>query len=114
MFTVNENLRILLYVICISFRIIPIYIMYKFKNTQKYFRLIYLIISCFFLYKFYNHNNTDVGFFGGDIWWNNLRIVHSIYYILWCAISMYYSNKHTELLLIFDLLIGIITYVNKK
>ena len=101
----------------------------------NYFSYFYLIIGILFIYKYiistyptypnylYKKQNSSfvklvrvsehskVGFFGGQVWWNNYRLIHGVIYILFFYLNLI-KYKNTYKLLIFDLLIGLIGFVN--
>ena len=64
-----------------------------------------------FLYTGYK-NEKKLGFFGGEIWWNNLRIIHGICYLLFTILYFKKVNKLYILLLI-DLLIGLLSFIKQ-
>ncbi len=54
--------------------------------------------------------NTCLGAFGGEIWWNHLRPVHSILYFLF-AYNAIIGNKNAWIYLLADVLVGLISFL---
>ena len=52
---------------------------------------------------------TGTEVFGADIWWNEIRPIHSMLYLLFC-IYMYKKNEYAYLPLLLDLIIGIVSF----
>lgn len=57
-----------------------------------------LIIATYFLYAFLTWRGKK-GFFGGVLWWNNMRLVHSIVFLL----AIWYPK-----LLYVDVILGVL------
>lgn len=108
---VSVKLRILLFLLlCIPIRSLFVYIVYKNPKYLRFFSVFYLIMGIGFLNQFIK--NKRIGFFGGKVWWNNLRLLNFIFYTLF-AISAFYKNKKSYLLLIPDIVIGMILFIFK-
>ena len=99
---------ILLYILfCIPIRTLLIYLTYH----KKELNIIYILATIGFLIKFFNNNNNERGFFNSLVWWNDLRFIHSIIYIIY-LILIYKKYDKAYIILIIDLLIGIIGFIN--
>ena len=50
---------------------------------------IFLLFSLLFFWRYWSYDPTKVnrGRFGGIVWWNNMRLVHSIAYLLFGILS---------------------------
>ena len=68
-----------------------------------------LVVSTGFLYTFL-FSKKSLGVFGGKVWWNNMRLVHSIIYLLFsiCAIT---KKSWSWYILLVDVVIGFVAFV---
>lgn len=81
------------------FACIPVRLIYAFiQNRYLFLNWISGIIGITFIYKWYTWKG-EVGGFGGKLWWNNMRLIHGIIYIL--------SVKY-PILLYYDVVLGFI------
>ena len=78
-------------------------------NYLPYFGMLTLLISIGFI-RSYFFSKKKVGFFKGDIWWNDLRLIHSIIYLLF-SISAFSRSKCSWIFLLVDLFIGLISFI---
>ena len=108
----NVITRIILYFfLCIPVRSIPILILY---NTNKFnfpISIFYLIIGVLFLWRSFSYTPNQKGLFGGNVWWQELRIFHGFVYLL---VYKLLHNKQIDLvkkILIIDLLLGILKFL---
>jgi hypothetical protein len=110
----NIQKRFLLFLIfCIGSRIMIFYISLHINEKYiKYIGLITLIIGIGFAYIFLTDSRKTGGeVFGDKIWWNNLRPVHSVLYILFSFNALVYNKSMSQLLLA-DVIIGFIFFLN--
>lgn len=97
---------------CIPVRILLAYLVYITLNDSFYqlykshlASIIFTIGLSFMIIYIMGWRQT--GFeAGGKIWWNNLRPIHSIIYLL-TAVGMLFNIKNIYVLLLLDVLIGI-------
>lgn len=81
------------------FGCIPSRILYAILvNTYPRLWFLNLIIATYFFYKYLTWRG-EKGFFGGVLWWNNMRLVHSIVFLL----AIWYPK-----LLYVDVILGIL------
>ena len=109
----NIYKRILLFsLFCIPTRYIFMHLSRKYENKySKYFILIALLFSISQFYLYINDlRKTGVEVFGADIWWNQLRPIHGVLYLLFC-IYTYKKQKHAYIPLLVDIIIGIIGFI---
>jgi len=105
MLTIEKKYRIALFLfICLSVRSIPIFVLTIYPTLSNSIVLFYLIIGISFLKTFLFSKKTK-GFFGGDIWWNDNRIFHSICYLMFVLLYIIKKKYYTEIL-VFDLLVS--------
>jgi hypothetical protein len=95
----NDNQRLLLFFLgCIPVRIIYAI----FQNSKYSLWWLNVIIGVYFIYSWATWKG-EKGAFGGILWWNNMRLIHGIIYLI--AIQYPY-------LLYIDVIIGIIAKLN--
>jgi hypothetical protein len=108
----SKNERILLFFFgCVITRLLPFIILLHNSNMKTLFAVLYFFMGLGFIYNFFTSTRSK-GFFGGPVWWNHLRIVHGIIYLIFSFMSLFSNIKNTEFLLLFDTLIGIIAFVH--
>jgi hypothetical protein len=80
------------------FGCIPVRIVYAFIQNHKwiqqtfpYFIYINLLISIGFLMQYLKWTPETRGGFGGKVWWNDLRLLHSILFVIaiWYPMILY-------------------------
>jgi hypothetical protein len=110
----NLSKRLFLFLIgCIGARFSLTYLI-KTHNIKYRNMLIGLLclIGIGFLYIYINDlRKTGIEVFGDKIWWNHLRPIHGILYLL-TAIFLYNNNKDAYLIIFTDTLIGLIAFFN--
>tara|TARA_Y100000022_G_C12971046_1_gene249053 strand:- start:70 stop:411 length:342 start_codon:yes stop_codon:yes gene_type:complete len=109
----NETQRILAYLlVCLPVRSIPIIVLFYTRKFNILISLLYLGMGLSFLYQTTTIQERQLGFLGGKIWWLNLRYLHALVYLL-VAVLLYQGEiKKVRCLLIADLLVGLIGFVN--
>lgn len=105
--------RFLLFIFgCILVRTILVIIA---KNNQEYLPIMgytALIPAVGFLYIYAtNSRRTGAEVFGESIWWNDLRPIHGLLYLLF-SISALQKNPNSWLILLFDVIIGLIAFLH--
>lgn len=102
--------RIILFIVgCVGVRSLFVYISKTYTQYLPVMGLLALLISIGFFNSFLKYKDGDVGAFGGNVWWNNLRLLHSIIYLLF-AISAMLRIKWSWIFLLADILIGILAF----
>lgn len=115
----TKNNRILLFLIlCIPIRLLLSYFAYYLQNKNinnlykkiliNLFSIISFLIGISFLYQYYL--NRKIGFFGGEIYWSNFRLLHSFNYILF-SILFLLNYKNSYLILLFDVILGLLLFI---
>lgn len=105
--------RFLLFLIgCIGSRSLLVYLA---KTTNKQFLMymgyLALLPAIGFFYIFFTGTRpTGAEVFGDKIWWNNLRPIHGLLYLLF-AIFAYKENKHAWIFLLIDVMLGLISFI---
>ena len=104
--------RILLFTfLCIPTRFLFMYLSRKYQNIYgKYFIFVALLFSLAQFYLYINDlRKTGIEVFGADIWWNQLRPVHGVLYLLF-SIYMYKDYEYAYIPLLLDIIIGIVSF----
>lgn len=105
--------RFLLFLIgCIGLRTLIVYIA---KTTSTiilmYMGYIAILIGFSFLYLFFGGlRKTGAEVFGDKIWWNDLRPVHGIIYLVFAYFAIT-GNKNAWMFLLVDVLIGLLSFL---
>lgn len=70
-----------------------------------------LLIAFSFFYLFaFGARKTGFETFGQPIWWNNLRPLHGILYLLF-AINAFKGNRSAYMYLVLDVFIGLVSFI---
>lgn len=105
--------RFLLFFIgCIGSRLLLVYIA-KNINTiwLKYMGYLALLPAIGFIYIYLSGaRKTGPEVFGDKIWWNNLRPIHALLYILF-SYNAINGNKNSWIYLFIDVVIGLISFL---
>ena len=105
--------RFMLFLIgCMGVRFFLVYFAKNINiNYLPYLGYCAALLSIGFIYKFINDNGEKkIGVFGGKIWWNNLRALHSILYGLFAYLAIT-KNKNAWKVLLVDVLIGLFSFL---
>jgi len=107
----DKNKRIMLFIFgCLLARSLPIIILKKIPKLSIIIVLFYLGIGLSFL-KTFLFSKSEYGFFGGKVWWNNLRLFHSLIYLSFVVLFITTKKLYINLL-IFDLVISLLSVIN--
>jgi len=104
--------RFLLFLVgCIGVRTLFVIIAKYSGKYLKYLGYLALLPAIGFIYIYLTGSRkTGSEVFGGKIWWNHLRPVHSILYFLF-AYNAIIGNKHAWIYLLMDVIIGLISFL---
>lgn len=103
--------RILLFILlCIPVRIFLIYLVINLPQYLFYYKILYLIMTLGFIRVYLN--KADKGFFGGEVWWHDLKLVHSFLYILFIILSNL-NIKESYYALFPNIILGIIFFIKQ-
>ena len=105
--------RFLLFLIgCIGTRFFLVYLAKnidtKFLNYMGYFTLLPAIAFIFIYLTCIRETGPEV--FGDKIWWNNLRPVHGLLYLLF-SYNAIIGNKDSWIFLLIDVLFGLTSFL---
>ena len=109
----NKKKRVLLFLLgCIGVRLSLVFIAkYVPKKVLPYLGGLALLPSIgFFTIYFTNSRKTGPEVFGGKIWWNRLRPVHGLLYLIF-AILAFKENEYAWVVLLIDVFIGLSAFV---
>lgn len=70
----------------------------------------FAIIPSLWLLYVYATGASRIGAFGGEAWWNSLRPVHAIIYLLF-AYSAIHGKTYAWKFLLFDVILGLVSFV---
>lgn len=94
---------------CIPLRLFIAYSVYK-RDHVDLFKFILLFIGLGFV-RNYALDLRKNGFFGGEIWWNNLRPLHALNYLL-AAYMLHKNIKRPEYVILFDTIVGFLKFLS--
>tara|TARA_B100000795_G_scaffold267547_1_gene252591 strand:+ start:52 stop:390 length:339 start_codon:yes stop_codon:yes gene_type:complete len=107
----EEKYRKLLFIFgCLPIRILYIHFAKNANLNQLfYLGIIAIIIGLSFFYqsKFGGKNSP----FGGSVWWHPVRNIHGILWVLFGILAIMKKSK-AYMVLIIDVIIGIIAFIN--
>jgi hypothetical protein len=105
--------RFLLFIFgCIGTRLALVYVAKTFnKNIVMYLGYLTLIPAFMFAYLYlFGLRKTGAEVFGGKIWWNDLRPIHSILYFIFSYMAINKMNNSWKVLLL-DVFIGFTAFI---
>ncbi len=108
----NIQKRFLLFLLgCMVIRFAFAFIVKKYPNYAKYFTPLALIfaVSSLILY-FGDYRKTGWEVFGDKVWWNNLRPVHGLLYLVFIGLS-FYKDSVAHVPLFVDAIIGLVAFL---
>ena len=111
----TETKRIALFLIgCMGARSLLVYLAYQ-KSTRLYVALFAALVAIGFMYIYFTGSRkTGPEVFGDRIWWNDIRPVHATLYAT--AALMIWTNRYSNdawKVLLLDLVIGLLAFINK-
>jgi hypothetical protein len=111
MITIKERFFLFL-VICIGSRLLLVYIAKNISNELlEYMGYLLLLPAISFIYIYLSGTrNTGTGAFGQEIWWNNLRPIHGLLYLLF-SYNAIIGNKDAWIYLFIDALFGLTSFL---
>lgn len=96
---------------CIPLRLLFVYISKNYQNFLPYMGYIAFFISFGFFYIFFNNmRKTGPEVFGDKIWWNNLRPLHGILYLLFSIFAIK-QKSFAWIFLLLDVVIGLFSFL---
>jgi hypothetical protein len=110
--TTIERKFFLFLVVCIGSRLLLAYIAKNISNELlKYMGYLILLPAIGFIYIYLSGiRNTGTGAFGQKIWWNNLRPIHGLLYLLF-SYNAINGKKIAWIYLFIDVLVGLISFL---
>jgi len=106
--------RFLLFLIgCIGFRFLLVYIAKNIDITHlKYMGYLAVLPAIGFFYIYFTGTRTTgPEVFGDTIWWNELRPIHGLLYLLF-AFNSIKGNKSAWIYLLVDVIIGLLGFLS--
>jgi len=105
--------RFLLFlIVCIGIRTIFVYLAKNANTTYlRYMGYLSIFPAIGFFYLFLTGSRkTGAEVFGEKIWWNNLRPIHGLMYVLF-AYNAINGNKSAWIYLLFDVIFGLVSFL---
>ncbi len=98
---------------CIVTRLLLVYLAYKLPLfALKIMGVIALFISIgFFVIFWFNLRKTGPETMGDKIWWNALRPVHSLLYLIFGILAIMGIQKYAWVVLLIDVMIGLLFFI---
>lgn len=98
---------------CIVTRLLFVYLAYKLPLfALKIMGVIALLISVgFFVIFWFNLRKTGAETMGDKIWWNSLRPVHSLLYLIFAILAIMGIQKYAWIVLLIDVMIGLLFFI---
>ena len=108
-----DNLIIYFFIGCIGTRL-GLTLLAKYINTKylPYLSIITLLIALGFLKNYITYKNSEKGFFGNKVWWNNYRLIHSFFYLTFSVLA-FAKNRYAYIILLIDTLLSVFFFINK-
>jgi hypothetical protein len=108
----NIQKRFILFLFgCIVVRFLFVFIAKKYQKYLPFMGSLALLVSIGFLYVYFSKSRiTGQEVFGEKIWWNDLRPVHALLYLLFAIFAL---NKvsYSWVFLFVDVLIGLVSFL---
>jgi hypothetical protein len=105
--------RIILFSVCIAVRIIVAYVAYLATTPYlRYMGYIAILPILDHLYLFFNDTRKK-GFFEGKLWWNPVRPIHVVLYILF-AYNAIQGNQQAWIYLLLDVIVGLLAFMHNE
>ena len=93
----NDSQRLALFIfVCLLVRSIPVYLISTTRISTKNASMLYLCMGFIFAYN-YLHAKNKKGFFGGRVWWADMRLFHAVCYFTFACNSSAHSILYIEL-----------------
>jgi hypothetical protein len=110
----NIQKRFLLFLFgCIPLRLLLVYIAKNASiNILQIMGYLALIPAFGFIYIYYSGSRpTGAEVFGDKIWWNYLRPIHALFYIMFALSAIYYKERTAYIWLLFDVILGLVSFL---
>jgi hypothetical protein len=104
--------RFLLFIFgCIITRLTFVYLSKKYRYYLPFFGLLALLaIMGWINILFFNKRDTGPEVFGDKIWWNNIRPVHTVLFLIFAILALQ-KNKNAWIFLLIDTIIGLSAFL---
>jgi len=109
---ISSTVRIVLFLsLCITIRSIAAYLAYKYPHTPlvKILAVLYTVMGISMLYLFISNKRQNAPEGGGVTWWNNIRPIHALLYIMF-ALTVFMGKNYSYMFLVADVLLGLIAF----
>jgi hypothetical protein len=111
MYTREQRIRYFL-LGCFPARLVLAFLAYILPIT--FLPILGMFVGIIALGFFYNYlfSRSTVGFFGGKVWWEHLRLVHSLILGLFSYLALT-DNSKGYIVLVIDAFIGLVSFLAK-
>ena len=111
-----QTKRMLLFLIgCMGTRLSLVWLAYKFPQYLKLMGFLALIPAIGFMYIYVNGlRKTGPEVFGGKIWWDNLRPVHSLLWFTFAYLAINNVHEHAWKVLLADVSLGFTAWLTLR
>lgn len=108
----NIQKRFLLFSICILVRFLLVSLAYYLPEKYVYYMSFpALLVSLgFFIIYFGNLRKIGAEVLGDKIWWNDLRPIHGLNYIIFAYMAFTF-NKNSYIPLLIDVILGLLSFI---
>jgi hypothetical protein len=101
-----------LFAVCVAVRLLFVVLAWNVsQNVLKALGVIALLPAIGFLVV-YNRRMTGIEVGGKDIWWNDLRPAHSLFYFSFAYLAITGRQQLASFVLLFDVLFGIVAFIH--
>lgn len=112
----DKNQRILLFVFaCLLVRLVlagvATYIAYEAEEYEYVMAIVYFIFGLAFVVRYFLYVPGSVGLFKGIVWWNELRLTHATFYIVY-SILVIFHVPYSWVNLFVSVLVGICAFTH--
>lgn len=113
---INDNNRHLFFIFgCIGSRLILTYLAFFYVDLVKYLTLLTIPIGLSFMFLALTGFRQNAFEAGGVVWWSDMRIFHSILYLVFSFLAINTKTRHFAYkTLLVDTLLGVSVWLNHR
>lgn len=117
MFHLTDKYRVLLFfagcfVVRAGFAGVAAYVGYEHIDYLWTVGIPFVVMAVFFLFKFVRSvHSKKLGFFGGEVWWKDMRLLHAVLYLTF-ALQAFVGQRDAWIVLAVDVLLGAMVLSN--
>jgi phosphatidylglycerophosphate synthase len=108
------NSKLLFMVGCIPTRLLLALLTYKISEKYlPYLSILFFSIGISFIYLYLTNSRQKAPEAGGKTWWNNIRPIHGMFYII-AGIYALKKSRLAALILVVDLIFGLAAFIQHR